>query len=72
MNEMKSQIKVTNRKLMATVSQLSVYKGTAIQLTKGNEDLEQVVARAQRNVDRGVAPTPEADEEWYKMELRRY
>jgi len=70
-NEMRMQIKATNRKMMSTVSQLSIYKATVIQLTKENEDLQQTLGLAERNLERGAAPTAEADEEWYKMELKR-
>ncbi len=69
---MKLQIKLTNRKLMSTVSQLSIYKATAIQVNKENEDMQQLLDLADRNMSRGEAPLPEAEEEWYKMELRRY
>lgn len=71
MNEMKAAIKATNRKLMSTVSQLSVYKATSIHLNMENEDLTQTLGLATRNMSRGMAPVPEAEEEWYKMELRR-
>eukprot|EP00056_Hartaetosiga_gracilis_P008791 m.126416 g.126416 ORF g.126416 m.126416 type:complete len:887 (+) comp12993_c1_seq1:61-2721(+) len=58
------------KKLMATVSELSMYQAQAMQYEQQLSLLKEEIAEAQRRMDEGFAPTDEAAEEWEKMQLQ--
>eukprot|EP00045_Choanoeca_perplexa_P014334 m.168223 g.168223 ORF g.168223 m.168223 type:complete len:944 (+) comp16648_c1_seq22:80-2911(+) len=59
-----------NRKLMAVVSELSMYQAKALQEQQQLEDLRENLATAQANMLAGKPPTDEAHREWNKQERR--
>ena len=56
---------------MATVSELSMFQAQAISLKEDNLELKEIVHTAGLNLDSGIAPTEDAEKEWYRMENER-
>ena len=69
-NEFQARIKSVTRKLMACVSELSMYQATAMKLEQEKASREEEVALAQQRLEQGMAPTEDAEREWDRM-LRR-
>lgn len=70
-NDFQSRIKETTRKMMATVSELSMYQATAMKLQQEKHDREMEMEDAQWRSDNGQPPTEHAEHEWYRMERER-
>ena len=70
-NEFQSKIRETTRKMMATVSELSMYQATAMKLeaekARSVSDLEEARSR----MEKGQAPTAGAEREWMRVERDR-
>ena len=67
-NEFQSRIKATTRRMMATVSELSMYQASAMKLTQENQARDEVLKAAQANLAEGKPPTEEMEQEWYRFE----
>lgn len=70
-NEFQSRIKETTRKMMATVSELSMYQATAMKLQQEKHDREVELEDAGWRVKNSTAPNEETEHEWYRMERER-
>ena len=70
-NDFQSRIRAITRKMMATVSELSMFQAQAISLKEDNLELKEIVHTAGLNLDSGIAPTEDAEKEWYRMENER-
>ena len=70
-NEFQSKIKETTRKMMATVSELSMYQATAMKLQQEKHDREMELEDASWRFDQGEPPTSAAEHEWYRIERER-
>lgn len=70
-NDYQQRIRAITRKMMATVSELSMYQASALKLQSEKHDLASEVDSAADNLDKGQAPTEEAEREWYRMERDR-
>ena len=70
-NEFQARIKETTRKMMATVSELSMYQATAMKLQQEKHDREVDLEDAAWRVKNGTAPSEETEHEWYRMERER-
>ncbi len=72
-NELQSRIKGVTRRLMATVSELSMYQATALKISDENENAKAALEQQQKNLDSGAAPSDEVEDEWnrYEANLRR-
>lgn len=66
-NEHQCGIRKKTRGMMATISELSLFQASSIQLQKEVEYLEEVVKVAEARLEEGVAPFEEAEEEYRKM-----
>merc|ERR1712232_263757 len=66
-NTFQSRIKEVTRKMMATVSELSMYQATAIKLQTERDDACERVMEARERVKQGMPPTETADAEFEKM-----
>lgn len=67
-NDFQSRIKGTTRRMMATVSELSMYQASAMKLTQENQARDETVKAAQANLAEGRPPTDEMEQEWYRFE----
>eukprot|EP00929_Paragymnodinium_shiwhaense_P007171 TRINITY_DN11110_c0_g1_i3.p1 TRINITY_DN11110_c0_g1~~TRINITY_DN11110_c0_g1_i3.p1 ORF type:complete len:926 (-),score=413.14 TRINITY_DN11110_c0_g1_i3:204-2981(-) len=65
-NMFQSRIKEVTRKMMATVSELSMYQATAIKLQGERDDACERVMEARERVRQGLPPTDSADAEFEK------
>jgi len=63
-NDFQARIRAMTKKMMATVSELSMYQATAMKLQQEKHELELEVQDAQWRVDQGQAPNEEAELEW--------
>ena len=70
-NDFQSRIRQITRKMMATVSELSMFQAQAMSLKEENVELKEIVHTAGINLDNGIAPTEDAEKEWYRMENER-
>ncbi|KDO30765.1 hypothetical protein SPRG_04666 [Saprolegnia parasitica CBS 223.65] len=70
-NTFQVKIKETTRKMMATVSELSMFQATAMKLQQEKHDHEAAFAEAQWNFENGRAPNAQCEHEWYRLEAAR-
>lgn len=74
-NEFQGKIKGTTRRMMATVSELSMYQATAMKLTQENAEREAELGEQEANLGRGLPPSEQVESEWaryqYDMQRRR-
>ena len=70
-NEFQARIKEVTRKMMATVSELSMYQATALKLQQEKHDQEQALEDAQWRMEQGEAPTEAIEHAYYRSERDR-
>lgn len=72
-NEFQARIKGTTRRMMATVSELSMYQATAMKLTQENQHNEETLNGMDMNLSQGLPPSDEIELAWqrYDQELTR-
>ena len=64
-NEYQGRLRGATRRIMAIVSELSMYQATSLKLGAEREDLGRVVAEAAARLEQGLAPTEDAEREWW-------
>lgn len=64
-------IRVETRGMMATVSELSLYQASTMQLQRQVEHLERVVQEADERLREGKAPFAEAEDEYMRLKRRQ-
>lgn len=67
-NSCQSSIKDVTRKMMATVSELSMYQATNLKLQREKEDLHEHFVESMQRYEEGEIPNPEAEKAWYAFE----
>ena len=65
-NEYKARTTELSRKMLATVSELSMFQSKALKLQTEKEEKEQLLEQAVQRMENGMAPTDQADAEWEK------
>jgi len=72
-NDFQARIKSTTRRMMSTVSELSMYQATAMKLAQENQGKEELVQAQTQNLEADLPPTEEIEREWlrYEQELTR-
>uniref|UniRef100_A0A6U2FXG2 Cilia- and flagella-associated protein 58 central coiled coil domain-containing protein n=1 Tax=Hemiselmis andersenii TaxID=464988 RepID=A0A6U2FXG2_HEMAN len=70
-NEYQAKIKRITRRLMACVSELSMYQATSIKLEQEKADKIEMLDVAKERLEAGEAPTEDAEREWDRMQRRR-
>lgn len=65
-NEYKARTTELSRKMLATVSELSMFQSKALKLQQEKEEKEQLLEGAVQRMENGIAPTDSADAEWEK------
>eukprot|EP00003_Mantamonas_plastica_P006967 TRINITY_DN1577_c0_g1_i5.p1 TRINITY_DN1577_c0_g1~~TRINITY_DN1577_c0_g1_i5.p1 ORF type:complete len:583 (-),score=235.71 TRINITY_DN1577_c0_g1_i5:138-1829(-) len=70
-NDFQNRIKVTTRKMMATVSELSLYQAKAMELQQENNELEDTLVMAKKRWEHNEPPTDEMEAEYYRKERER-
>ncbi len=67
-NDLQSKIKESTRKLMALVSEMSIYQATAIKLAEEAVQAEKSVEQGQKNLAQGLPPSLAAEQKWSQFE----
>jgi len=66
-NEYKARTSELSRKMLATVSELSMFQSKALKLQQEKEEKEAVLESAMLNLEQGLAPTADADSQFARM-----
>jgi len=70
-NGYQAKIRAITRRMMATVSELSMYQASSMKLQQEKQHLVELLASAAAQVEAGLAPSEDAEREWYRMERER-
>lgn len=73
-NSFQARLKDITRKMMATISELSMFQANVIKLQHERDDLENTLEDASKRVQEGLPPKPETEIEYLKMlrDKKRY
>ena len=66
-NEYKARTSELSRKMLATVSELSMFQSKALKLQQEKEEKEAVLESAMLNLEQGLAPTADADSQFARI-----
>lgn len=67
-NEYKARTTELSRKMLATVSELSMFQSKVLKLQQEKEEKDQILEQCLQNLDQGLPPTPDCDSQWEKMQ----
>jgi len=70
-NEYKSRTTDLSRKMLATVSELSMFQSKALKMQQDKDEKESVIDEAMQRLNTGLPPTETAEAEWDKIEKKR-
>lgn len=70
-NEFKARTTELSRKMLATVSELSMFQSKALKLQQEKDEKESVLEQAQRRLEQGAPPTDDCEREWERIERNR-
>jgi len=70
-NDYQARIREVTRKMMASVSELSMYQATAMKLQQEKHLRENEFAECQARFEQNQPPSEEAEREWYRIERDR-
>ncbi|DBA98634.1 TPA: Coiled-coil flagellar protein [Trebouxia sp. C0004] len=70
-NDYQIRLRGMTRRMMATVSELSMYQAHSIKLSGDKEALEEAVMAASDKLQAGEAPTEDVERDWQQMERDR-
>ena len=65
-NEYKARTTDLSRKMLATVSELSMFQSKALKLQQEKEEKEKLLENAVQRMENGMPPTDSVDSEWAK------
>lgn len=66
-NDYQAQLRSTKRKMMATISELSIYQATVLKLSAEKESVAKEVQEARLRFADGEAPTVEVERGWHAV-----
>jgi len=70
-NEFQGRIRDVTRRMMATVSELSMYQATAMKLQQDKASKQAELEDMRWKVAHGQPPSADAEKEWYRLEQQR-
>jgi len=70
-NDYQSRIRAKTRKMMACVSELSMYQASSMKLAQEKEEMSEMLTSANERLEQGEVPLEGLEEEWARMEYRR-
>ncbi|DBB15596.1 TPA: Coiled-coil flagellar protein [Trebouxia sp. C0006] len=70
-NDYQIRLRCMTRRMMATVSELSMYQAHSIKLSADKEALAEVVTAASDKLEAGEAPTEDVERDWQRLERDR-
>lgn len=71
LNDLQQKIRETTKKMLASVSELSMYQATALRLQQEKSQREKALEEARWRIDHGEPPSEEAVKDWTRKEQRR-
>jgi chromosome segregation ATPase len=71
LGDLQTKIRDVTKKMLATVSELSMYQATALRLQQEKVSREEMLEEAKWKISHGEAPTEDAAKEWARMERKR-
>jgi len=71
-NDYQGRLRGVTRRLMATISELSMYQATSMKLAAERDDLQSEADTAKERLERGEPPTEEAEREWFRKQRERF
>ena len=66
-NEYKARTAELSRKMLATVSELSMFQSKSLKLQQEKEEKEMVLENGLQNLDKGMPPTDDCEAEWERI-----
>jgi phage-related minor tail protein len=63
-NEYKARTTDLSRKMLATVSELSMFQSKALKLQQEKDETERIIDEAMQRLNQGLPPTETAESEW--------
>lgn len=70
-NEFKARTTELSRKMLATVSELSMFQSKALKLQQEKDEKEKVLEFAIQRLERGEPPTDDCERDWDRMQKNR-
>jgi len=70
-NEFKARTTELSRKMLATVSELSMFQSKALKLQEEKDKKEDILELAEQRLENGEPPTEDCEIEWERMEKNR-
>ena len=67
-NEYKARTAELSRKMLATVSELSMFQSKALKMQQEKEEKDMILEQAIQRLENGLPPTDTADAEWEKIQ----
>merc|ERR1719454_1943109 len=67
-NDFQAKIKATTRRMMSTVSELSMYQATSMKLTQENQAQDARLQVMEANMASGLPPSDDVEREWQRYE----
>jgi len=67
LNDFQTRLKDVTRKMMATISELSLLQATAIKLQQERDEIDRGLEENNRRVAEGLPPSPETEIEYLKQ-----
>ena len=67
-NEYKARRTELSRKMLATVSELSMFQSKTLKLQQEKEEKEAILEQALQNMNEGLPPTEDAEIEWQRLQ----
>lgn len=71
LNDLQHRITMTTKKMLASVSELSMYQATALRLQQEKSQREKLLDDAKWKLDHGEAPNEEAVKDWTRKERKK-
>ena len=63
-NDYKARTTDLSRKMLATVSELSMFQSKALKLQQEKDEKERIIDEAMQRLNQGLPPTETAESEW--------
>eukprot|EP00658_Telonema_sp_P-2_P082061 TRINITY_DN8584_c0_g1_i1.p1 TRINITY_DN8584_c0_g1~~TRINITY_DN8584_c0_g1_i1.p1 ORF type:complete len:451 (-),score=170.02 TRINITY_DN8584_c0_g1_i1:286-1638(-) len=70
-NRYQAKIRAKTRKMMACVSELSMYQASSMKLGQEKEEMSDLLEGAKERLDSGEVPLEGLEEEWARMQFRQ-
>lgn len=70
-NEFKARTTELSRKMLATVSELSMFQSKALKLQQEKDEKEDMLGESTQRLENGLPPTDDCEKDWERMERNK-